>query len=285
MKWWSALWLFFSISANASCVVTDDAGRDIKLKKPAQRIISLAPDLTETLFAINAGERIVGVISGSDYPAAAKKIVQVGSYTGIDLERVIALHPDLIVTWSNTFSRSLSTLQKFNIPIYMAQPKRLEDIPRTMKNLGCLTGENQISAQAASTFTQRLELLKQKYSQQKPVTVFYQIGSYSLITINKNSWINQAIEICGGRNIFAAANIIAPEVGWEAVVTANPQVIISDATQGDWRKRWQAWPSIWAVKEQKMFSVNPDLIERAGPRILDGASQVCEYLQKTRARY
>lgn len=236
--------------AKAACTVTDDAGRLLHLNKPAQRIISLAPDLTEILFVIGAGKQTTGVMSGSDYPAAAKQITSVGSYSGIDLERIISLHPDLIVTWSNSFSRQLVTLQKLSIPVYRAEPRKLEDIPRTIKNLGCLAGTSHIANQAAQHFSRRLTELRQRYAAQKPVTVFYQIGSYSLITINKDSWINQAIELCGGRNIFAAATSIAPEVSWEAVVTMNPDVIISDATQSNWRQRWQAWRTMSAVQSR-----------------------------------
>ena len=136
----------------------------------------------------------------------------------------------------------------------------------------------------ADNFSQRLHALRQQYSRQKALPVFYQIGSYSLITINKDSWIHEVITLCGGRNIFAEAKSIAPEVNWESVVVANPQVIISDATNADWKIRWQKWHNVSAVKNQQLFAINPDLLSRAGPRLLDGALQVCEFLQKARRR-
>lgn len=274
--------LLLSHSLYAACSVTDDTGKSIATNKPARRIVSLAPDLTEILFVIDGGERVIGVVGGSDYPSRARSIIQIGSYSGIDLERIIALRPDLIVTWSKTFSRQLAVLEKFGIPIYTTQPRRLEDIPRTMKNLGCLTGLEKVANQEANKFSHRLTTLRQHYHTQKPVTVFYQIGSYSLITINKDSWINQVIELCGGHNVFAGAKFIAPEVSWEAVVAANPQVIISDAKDDNWKKNWEAWSEISAVKNHLLFKVNPDLLDRAGPRLVDGAELICRDLQVAR---
>lgn len=284
MQWIFSLFLAcICLAPVYACDVTDDTGHVLHLQKPAQRIISLAPDITEILFAIGAGERIVGVVDSSDYPQAARRIQRIGSYTGLDLERIVTLHPDLIVTWGSTFSRQLSALKNWGIPVYTTQPQHLQAIPLTMKNLGCLTGKEQLAQQAAEHFSKRLQALRQRYSQQTPLSVFYQIGPYALITINQNSWIHDVITLCGGRNSFANAKFIAPEISWEAVVVANPQVIISDATHADWRRRWQRWQTIAAVKNHFLFAVPPDLIDRAGPRLLDGAQQICEFLQQARA--
>ncbi len=276
-----ALFLHASI-AHASCTVTDDSGHQITLEKPAQRIISLAPDLTETLFSIGAGKQIIGVMQGSDYPLAARHITPVGSYTGLDLEKIISLHPDLIVIWGTTFTRQLDVLRKMGIPVYQNEPRRLEDVARTMTHLGCLAGTERSARESAQAYTRGLAKIRAAYSQQKPVTVFYQIGPYSLITINKNSWINQALTICGGRNVFADALSIAPEVSWEAVVAAKPEVIISDAVNPDWKQRWQSWHEIPAVSHGFLFAIPPDLMERAGPRLLAGTRYVCSFLQQAR---
>jgi iron complex transport system substrate-binding protein len=276
---------FFSISfAHAACKVSDDIGQILHLKKPAQRIISLAPDITEIVFAIGAGSQLVGVVRGSDYPQAAQKINSVGSYSGIDLEKIIALRPDLIVTWGNTFSRQLGLLKTLGIPIYTTLPRRLEDIPRTMKNLGCLTGKEMRANQAAESYMYQLTALYERFHNQKELSVFYQLGSYSLLTINKESWIHQVIRLCGGRNVFANAKTITPEIGWEAVLQSNPDVIITDSTRADWKKRWFVWEQMTAVKEGFLFAVPPDLIDRASPRLLEGARQICEYLQAARER-
>lgn len=270
--------IFFSY-ANAACSIRDDNGNLIHLQKPAYRIISLAPDVTEILFLIGAGTNVIGVMQGSDYPSAAKQIPIVGSYAGLDLEKIISLHPDLIVTWN---SRQVSTFKKYGIPVYFNDPHHLTDIPRTIKHLGCLTGTSQSAEYEAALFSRRLKELERKYHHQKKITLFYQIGSYSLITINRDSWINQAITLCGGTNIFAQVKLAAPEVTWEAVVAANPQMIISDATDVNWKSRWLKWTAMTAVKNKHLYSISPDIIERAGPRLLQGVEEMCVDIQNVR---
>lgn len=272
----------FSSYSMAACNVTDDAGSEIHLSQPARRIISLAPDITETLFAIGAGGHVIGVMQGSDYPETAKKIPVVGSYTGLDMEKIISLHPDLIVSWGKVFSRQLSTFKKMGIPVYSSEPRQLNDVTHTMRNLGCLTGQIQSADQEVKRYENRLAYLTKRYSNKKNITVFFQIGSYSLITINHESWINQAMTLCGAKNVFAHATLAAPEVTWEAVVDANPQVIISDVINSDWTSRWVKWSVISAVKNKKFYSIHPDVIERASPRLLDGVEQMCEAIQQAR---
>lgn len=276
--------LLFSLPVYAACEISDDFGNKLQLEKPARRIISLAPDLTETLFAIGASNQLVGVIDGSDYPEAAKATQRIGSYSGIDLEKMMTLHPDLIVNWGNNFSRQLTTLGKMSMPIYHSDPHHLEDIARRIQHLGCLTGNEIAANKLAENFIQQLNNLKQRYANKKPVTVFYQIGSHSLITINKDSWINQVIILCGGRNLFAEVKTIAPEITWEAVVVANPQVIINSTTDADWKTPWQAWQKMDAVKNNSLYSIHPDLLERAGPRLIAGAAELCKDLDIVRAQ-
>lgn len=275
--------VIFAFSAHAYRI-KDDLSHTISLAKPAQRIISLAPDITEILFAIGAGQKVIGVVSGCDFPKEAQKIPEVGSYSGIDLEKIISLHPDLIVTWSNTFGRQLQVLKNLGIPIYTTQPRNLEDIPRTMKNLGQLTGTEQTANEIAKKFLQRIVMIQKRYQAEKSVTVFYQIGSYSLMTINKESWINQVISLCGGQNVFANTHSIAPEVSWEAVIVANPEVILSGAHNSDWQKSFQKWPEIQAVKKGLLFPVNPDWMGRAGPRLLNAIDSVCQDLDEARTK-
>lgn len=241
----------------------------------ANRIISLAPDITETLFAIGAGNQVVGVIKGSDYPADALQLPVVGSYSGLDLERIISLHPDLVIVWGDSFARQVAVLRRMHIPVYQTHPHRLEDVPAAMRQFGELTGHILQANQQAGKFEKQLAELKARYQRQKPVTVFYQLGGYSLMTINRDSWINQVITLCGGRNVFANAVTIAPEVSWESVVQANPEVVISDSAEQGWEQRWQRWPTISAVKHHRLYTVHADWIDRASPRLVMGAAEVC----------
>lgn len=284
MKW---LFGFLLLSCTqlviaANCDVMDDAGNRIIFAAPAKRIISLAPDITETLFAIGAGADIIGVMKGSDYPENAKALPLVGSYNGLDLERILTMHPDLIVVWGNGFARQIAVLKAQHIPVYISQPQQLDDIPKTMRHLGCLSGHDVQASQQASLFEKKLASLRGLYERRPAVRVFYQLGTYSLMTINHASWINQVITLCGGRNVFASAITVAPEVSWESVIAANPAVILNDSTDlTKWQQPWRRF-SIAAVNHERLYNVTPDLLDRAGPRLADGADQVCRLLDLAR---
>ncbi len=266
-----------SLQAAAACVVTDDAGQRISLSQPAKRVIVLTPDLVENMFAIGAGKRVIGVISGSDYPDAANKIAKVGSYSGIDLERIVTMHPDLIVTWKYAFQRQVTALRQFGIPVYVSAPKKLADVPLLMRKLGCLTGENKTAESAARQFENDIKKLSVT-ANNKPASVFFQIDRRALFTINKDSWISQVLELCGGKNIFADARTVSLEVSREAILAANPDVIMHGDQDDDWKQSWQPWREVKAVSQKNMFTLNPDWIARAGPRLTLGAKQVCGYL-------
>lgn len=280
--------LFFVMSSGAYCLyackVIDQAGSPIHLSRPAKRIISLAPDITEMIVSIGAGQALVGVMAPNDYPPVVRKIPLIGSYHGLDVERIVALKPDLIVTWGAFFSRELNQLKHLGIPIYTVRTRNLTDIPHTLRHLGCLSGHDAGAHQIAHHFSEELNRLKRKYGNQKPLRVFYQIGAYSLITINQESWIHEAITLCGGVNPFAALPFISPRVSWESMMVVNPEVVISDSRQTDWKKNWMKWPNIVAVNRHLLFTVDPDLIERAGPRLIAGIEQICTNLSLARVK-
>lgn len=261
--------------------MVDGLGHGIQLTQPAKRIISLAPDITETLFAIGAGQQLVGVLAESDYPAEAAKIKRVGTHAGIDMEAIAALKPDLIVVWGHLFSASLQHAAHLGIPIYHTLPKRLEDVPRTMRQLGCLTGHDNEAGLAAAQFSAEIRQLERQYRRQKPIKVFYQIGDHGWWTVNHDSWINQVITLCGGHNVFEQVRIDRLQVDWEAVLAANPEVILSDSSNPNWVKRYQTWTALSAVKLNHLYTIDGDLIDRSGPRLTTGAKKICDIIVKT----
>ncbi len=265
--------------ANA-CVVYDDAGVRIALSHPAKRIISLAPDLTELLFAAGAGKQIVGVIKGSDYPTEANTIPIVASFNQLDLERIATLHPDLIVVWAD--SHLVEQLKKLDSPVYVSQQRKLTDIPHTLQRLGCLAGTSRVANSAAKQFFLHYHQLQKKYSTQKKLPVFYQVWPQPLMTITKASWINEVITLCGGKNIFADLIGVAPEVSVEAVIRQNPAVIIGSKSQYTWQRQWDKWPELFAVKKKAVYAIDADLIARAGPRVLEGAEEMCYCIAQSR---
>ncbi len=267
--------------------VIDDNGTTVELPAPARRIISLAPHLTEILFAIGAGDRLVGVVAHSDYPPAARKLPQVGGYNAFDMETILSLQPDLVVGWkSGNNLGQLQRLQELGLPVFINEPRHIEDIPLSALRLGKLTGQSQQAEQFSQRFNRKYRELKARYSGRKPVRLFYQIWNRPLITINGEHLISDVIRLCGAENIFAEVPTLAPTVSIEAVLVRAPEIIVTGAAEGrsDWLDMWQQWPQLPAVKEGQLYFINPDIIQRHGPRILEGAEALCALVEKSRVK-
>lgn len=278
--------LLLPAASPAAIAVTDDNGRLVTLPAPAQRIVSLAPHVTELLFAAGAGERLVAVGSYSDYPPAARTLPQVGSHSSIDYERLLALQPDLVIAWqSGNGGRVIERLRALGLTVFVSEPRRLADIPDSLERLGQLAGSAAQATAAAQAFRERLEQLAWRYSQRPRLRVFYQIWNAPLMTVNGEQLISQVVRLCGGENIFAALPTLAPQVNLEAVLAADPDVIVvSDVGEQppEWLYDWRRWPHLRAVQRGNLFFVPSDLIQRQGPRILDGAQLLCEQLEQAR---
>jgi iron complex transport system substrate-binding protein len=279
--------LFFSHwIAAADIAVNDDAGRRVVLEKPAQRIISLAPHTTELLFAAGAGSRIVGVVSHSNYPPEAQQLPVVGSAGNLSPEAIVARQPDLVVAWkSGNVATQVEQLINLGIPVFYSEPRRLEDIATNLQRLGRLSGTSAVAEATAREFRADYRQLIHDYSGRAPVRTFYQIWDQPLITVNGAHLISQLITLCGGENIFAALDTLAPVVNREAVLAADPQIIIASGEareRPDWLERWQAWPQVSAVRNQQLYVIDPDLIQRQAPRILGGAKIMCRQIERAR---
>ncbi len=285
----SLLILFVFFVANRSYAdvsVVDDAGRTVTLAAPAQRIVSLAPHVTELLYAAGAGKYIVGTVSYSDYPAAAKKLPRVGSYNAFDLEAIVALQPDLIVAWQSANpAAALEKLQALFIPVFFSEPRQLEDVAGNLERLGKLTANEVIADAASAAFRRKLQKLRNQYREAREVSVFYQVWHQPLMTINGEHIISQVIELCGGRNVFASLPTLAPKISLEAVLRKDPEVVVagnSALNHSDWKDDWRRWPALRAVKNNHLFYVNPDIIQRHTPRILQGAAVLCQQIETVR---
>lgn len=279
----SASSLLVAHTAYATITVTDDVGKTITLKAPAKRILSLAPHATELLYAAGAGDAIVGTVEYSDYPEAAKRIPRVGSHSSLDLERIIAMKPDLIVVWLHGNSqKQLEKLLTLGIPAYYNQPKKLEDVPRSIETFGLLTGNEAVAKTAATDFRNRLAALRTRYAARPPVTLFYQVWSKPLTTLNGKHLVADVIALCGGKSLFAELEPIAPAVAQEAVIEADPETIISTSVLKDGLEIWQKWPRMRAVKNGHLYAMDGNIINRHGPRITEGAEKLCELLEGVR---
>ncbi len=288
-RWVGALLLaMVAILGRAEPVVEDDEGRRVALAEPARRVVSLAPHLTELLFAVGAGGRLVGVSEYSDWPPEAQSLPRIGGFGGMDMETIVALRPDLVVAWGSGNAREqLKALRALGLTLFISEPRQLEDIPRTLHRLGVLTGMEKTARQAAAAFWKRLDELRGRYAGKSPISVFYQVWNRPLLTLNGEHLVNQILDLCGGVNVFATLEGLAPQVSVEAVLAVNPQAIVASGAQGErpiWLDEWRRWPSLTAVSHDTLFSIPPDLLQRHSPRVLDGADRLCQNLDVARER-
>lgn len=273
-------------AASSDIRVTDDLGREVRLERPAQRVISLAPNLSENLFAVGAGEQIVGVIAFSDYPDAAREIQQVGSFHQLDMERILALKPDLVVAWVTGGTRQQAErLAELGHTVFFSEPRSFGDIADTLERLGAMTGHaQQGSAVADSVRTQAAEL-RERYQGQAPVSVFYQVWEQPLMTAGDEHLIGRAIRLCGGRNVFGDIDALIPRIDHESVLKADPEVIVAGGMGEEnrgWLEAWREWPDLRAVQREQLVFIPPSLIQRHTPRALRGARMLCEALDAAR---
>lgn len=278
-------------TAGTALSVRDDSGAMVTLAAPARRIISLAPHLTELTFAAGAGDKLVGVVSYSDYPEAAKQIPRIGDNRALDLERIVALKPDLILVWRHANAQQqLDALRSLHIPLYLSAPRKIDEVASTLENLGHLFGTETVAQAAARDFRGKIAVLRARYAQQAPVSVFYQVWDNPLMTLNDDHWISDVVALCGGRNVFGKLAPLVPTVSTEAVVASNPEVIMTSsagATRSAQKQpgleRWSAWPRLTAVAHNNLFVLDGDLIDRPTPRLADGAALLCQDLELARA--
>lgn len=276
--------LAMTASASAAITVRDDDGNVVTLQKPAQRVIAMAPHVTELLYAAGGGDKIVGAVTYSDYPEAAKKLPRVGDNRQVDIERIIAMKPDLIVIWMHGSSeRQIETLRQLNIPMFHSEPKKLDGIADNILRLGQLLGTESVAQPAAAEIREKFAALAKQYSNRPPVRMFYQVWDKPLYTLNGVSIVSDAMRLCGGVNIFADLKVTAPVVSNEAVLQADPEAIFgtSEKNYGG-VSLWRPYTTMKAVRNDNLFTLDGELLNRAGPRMVPGTAALCEKLELAR---
>ena len=267
--------------------VADDRGRSIVLDTPARRVVALAPHLTEVLFHIGSGGRLVGVMDHSDFPAAAQRLPRIGRHSRLNIEAILALKPDLIVGWqSGNPAGDIALLETLGLPVFVSEPRTLADIGTLMRRLGILVGKPELARQRADDFARGVKDLAVRYAGRSRLRVFYQVWDEPLYTLNREHIISELISDCGGVNIFADTAVLSPVVSLEAVIARDPEVIVggtSADTLPGWVERWQDWPSVTAVRLGQVHVINADHIGRMGPRLLDGMRALCHAIDQARS--
>ncbi|UWN49729.1 Vitamin B12-binding protein [Alcanivorax sp. ALC70] len=275
-------------NAFAARCVDDDAGRRVCLEQPAERIVALSPGATELLFNAGAGERLVGAVSFSDFPPAAKALPRVGSYKRLDMEAVLALKPDLVVAWiSGNPETQVQRLEELGLTVYRSEPLRFADVADTLERFSVLAGTERTGRAAADHFRDGIAALRHRYADADPVPVFYEVWEEPLMTVNGEHLISEAIRVCGGVNVFADLPTLAPRIGKEAVIAKDPEAIVAGGMGEDnpeWLEPWKRFPALTAVQRDNLFFVPPSTLQRPTPQMLEGTRLLCRHLETARAR-
>jgi iron complex transport system substrate-binding protein len=249
-------------------------------------MVSLAPHLTELAFAAGAGERLVGAVEYSDYPEAARKIPRIGDAFRVDLERVLALRPDVVIAWeSGTPPPTIERMRALGLNVTMIATHRLSDVAEALRRIGRIGGSPEEAAREAAQFELRIASLRAEHRERSPLSVFVQVNDRPIYTVNGRHIMSEVVELCGGRNVFADLNELAPIVSIEAVIAANPQVILAaDDAAPNAPAEWRRWSHIDAVQNGNVYTISSDHVARATPRLADGAREICSTLDAARAR-
>lgn len=259
----------------------DDAGRRIYLAKPPARIVSLAPSITEILFALGLDEQVVGVTEFCDYPAAAKSKAKVG-YANPSIEALVALQPELVLAPKDFLRPDLQTmLEQLKIPLFVLEARTLEDIPLQIQTLGKLFEKGSMANDLTQVIRQRIAEIRQKAETLPRKRVLYVLNSQPLITVGPGSFIHQMIGLAGGSNIAAQAGVAYPRLSMETVLKEDPEVLIFpsgdiETVPRSEQQQWRRWDSLSAVKQHRFHEVSSNLLNRPGPRIVDGLEQLAK---------
>ncbi len=251
---------------------------------PAQRIVSLTPGLTELMYAVGAGQSLLATVEYADYPEAARQIPRIGDAFRVDMEKLLALKPDLVLAWtSGTPVTTVEQIRSLGLRVESIEVQHLSEVGAALVRIGELTGRQVQAQQAADNFSQGVQVLRTQYAQRPTLRVFVEVNRQPLYTVNGRHVISEMLGLCGGQNVFADLSQLAPVVGVEAVLAANPDVILStDGSPQQVQEDWRAWPQVRAVKQNHIYVVSPDTTTRATPRLLQGAQAVCDALEQAR---
>lgn len=279
--WLFAGWLALIGGARAEPVaVVDDAGAMIRLPAPAHRVVTLAPHLAELLVAAGGGSALVGVSRFTDYPPEAANRPLVGDAHALDRERLLSLKPDLLLVWRGGMApEQIRSLMALGIPIYQNEIRNLDDIPRSLKQIGVLLGREAFADKAANTWRAQLTRISRILpAGRKPVPAFYQIWHDPLYTVGQGHWLNDVLGHCGARNVFAELPALAPPVSREAVLESGAEVVVLGSGSAEARAAWARFPQFPPESHQRYCVLNPDTTERPGPRLLEGVRALCRCL-------
>jgi iron complex transport system substrate-binding protein len=274
-----------SSATTGGITVVDDAGRKVTLPRVPQRIVSIAPGATEMLFAAGAGSRVIATVEFSDEPADAKKVPRIGDSNAVDMERVVALRPDVVVIWEGGNNvAQINRLENLKVPLYRHRLSKLGDIPMSLRRLGALAGTQAAAESAAHDVETRLATLQKRYGQAaaKP-TVLLEVWNRPIYTVGGSQMMTDSLRLCGALNVFADLKEQGPSVDTEAVIGRDPQIIVAVAPPGvakEWLAEWKRFATLRAVREGRLLPFEDQRLSRLGPSAVAGTEALCEAINR-----
>lgn len=262
----------------------DDDGRPTLLGTPAVRVVTLAPSLTELVYAAGAGDKLAGVSAYSDYPQSARELARVADATGISWESLLALKPDLVLAWKGgTRPADIARLNSLGVNVFVIEIKRLDDVPRALLSIGKLVGRPGPAEQAARVFQRQLSLLREANAGKAVVKTFFEISSKPLMTVNRDHVISEMIGLCGGSNVFADLPALASEPSREALLMRSPEAILYGVSLARTRGVDETtYAGVSAVDAGRVYGITADYVFRPGPRMLLATEEICAALDRGR---
>jgi len=276
--------LFFSISHSTERTFKDEVGREVAVPFSPKRIVSLAPNITETLFSLGLDEEIVGVSIHCNFPEKAKTKVRVGSYITLDYEKIISVKPDLIIATGVGNTRDMvDRLEQLGLSTYVIYPKNFEDILQSIIHIGQVVNREKEARAIVEGIKKRSQRVVELTRDLPRPKVFVQIGDAPMVIAGKGSFTDDLIRIAGGENIAGKDKEVYPRIGMEEILKRSPEVIVISSMNptGDYRKilqEWNRWKTIPAVKNGRVHVINSDLIDRPSPRIIEGLEELARIL-------
>jgi iron complex transport system substrate-binding protein len=285
---WAVLLLAGLPVVAAGIAVVDDTGTHISLPHPVQRIVSLAPGATEMLFAAGAGPKLVATVAYSDAPPAARQVPRIGDSSAIDMERLLALKPDVIVFWpGGNNPAQIAQLQRLGFTLYGQQVNRLAELGASLRRLGSMAGTASAAQQRADRIDEQLAQLRERYAKRPALTVLLETWNQPLYTVGSRQLMSDALSVCGAVNVFGDLAQLSPAVQTEAVITRDPQLIIAAAPPGggaQWLEAWRRFPSLQAVRTGNLLDFEDQALSRLGPSVLAATANLCAQIDAARAR-
>ncbi|MBS0421520.1 MAG: cobalamin-binding protein [Proteobacteria bacterium] len=264
--------------------IPDDTGKTVTLPAIPTRIVSLAPGATEMLFAAGAGKHVIAAVDFSDEPPAAKLVPRIGDVVAIDMEKLVAIRPEVAVVWPGGGNPAqIEEINRLHIPMYGQQVNTLADIPGSLRRLGVLAGTSETAEQAARNIEARLAALARTYGNGRHPSVLMEVWNHPFYTVGGSHLISDALKACGARNVFGDLRELGPVIDVEAVVARDPDIIVAAAPQGaglEWLADWKRFTTLRAVRKGNLIAFEDQRLTRLGPSVVDATEGLCKALAK-----